>query len=82
MKNNQYIKHPHFCQQCQSLTPHIQLTQMNRVDSKLEQTQSLIGHCIEFLMGLLSKSDEHTNRFFIDEEDQFQCEKCGAQSWH
>lgn len=82
MESSQYIKHPHFCQKCQSLTPHIQVEKTNKSDSKFEQKQSLFGSCIEFLIALVVKNGEHTNSFFIDQEDQFQCDKCGAKSWH
>ncbi|MGY3687341.1 hypothetical protein ACXAAV_11765 [Vibrio coralliilyticus] len=74
MESSQYIKHPHFCQKYQSLTPHIQVEKTNKSDSKFEQKQSLFASCIEFLIALVVKDGEHTNSFFIDQEDQFQCE--------
>lgn len=77
MESSQYIKHPHFCQKCQSLTPHIQVEKANKSDSKFEQKQSLFGSCIEFLLALVVKDGEHTNSFLSTKKISFSVRNVG-----
>ncbi|MEZ9179192.1 hypothetical protein AB4129_04385 [Vibrio cyclitrophicus] len=80
MLDNKYIKHPYNCEKCNALTPHLPITKPD--DSASEMKQFKFGILIEFLMTTLFKSDSHSSSFFVEEEQQYECEKCNTTSWH
>ncbi|MEZ8720958.1 hypothetical protein AB6D66_07780 [Vibrio pomeroyi] len=85
MIDNKYIKHPYHCETCHSLTPHVPASRLDsetKAEAESEARQWKIGILIEYLMTLFFKDDKHASSFFIDQEAQYQCEKCGTKSWH
>ncbi|MFS1862603.1 hypothetical protein BCU54_016080 [Vibrio lentus] len=80
MFDNKYIKHPHNCEKCKRLTPHVPVQKSE--DSALEVKQSSFHILFEYLTTLLFKGDSHAGSFHLDHEEEFKCEKCGTRSWH
>ncbi|WP_061031369.1 hypothetical protein [Vibrio splendidus] len=85
MIDSKYIKHPYYCENCNSMTPYLAMS--SSVEEQKEQAESearqwKIGMLVEYIVNLLFKDDKDTPGFFIDQEYQYQCEKCGTKSWH
>jgi protein-arginine kinase activator protein McsA len=80
--SNPYEKHPKYCEQCKTLTPHLVIEQQpNHSDQQSQASTFSVAGIIEMITSMLSPADD-TPLDYLQEESQFRCEKCGTSSKH
>ncbi|WP_157490654.1 hypothetical protein [Enterovibrio coralii] len=78
MMDSEYIKHPINCETCNALTPHRLLAKEEEAKPEQDKPKTQLEMVFSHLLSFFTSDHSQPIQVWDDDEDDYQCEKCGT----